>query len=162
MLQRFQPLAIVRRRYGPSAVAIQPSDPHEERRNHDVERWGCSEERSFTGHVKRYAVGCDDAFDGYFAYHRCAAEEVVDADACVFDPESGFISGSSMYHSAQGNLQRPLVIQPSLPRLIEAVVKSLDPNAAGDREATIDAATEILMHVVQTYGSLLRIFPHRN
>ena len=42
------------------------------------------------------------------------------------------------------------MIQPNIPRLIEAVVKSLDPNAAGDREATIDAATEILMHVVQT------------
>ena len=46
--------------------------------------------------------------------------------------------------------QRPLAIQPNLPRLIEAVVKSLDPNASNHREATIDAATEILVHVVQT------------
>jgi len=46
--------------------------------------------------------------------------------------------------------QRPLAIQPNLPRLIEAVVKSLDPNASNNREATIDAATEILVHVVQT------------
>ena len=46
--------------------------------------------------------------------------------------------------------QRPLVIQPNLPRLIEAVVKSLDPNSSHNREATIDAATEILVHVVQT------------
>lgn len=46
-------------------------------------------------------------------------------------------------------LQRPLVIQPHLPRLIEAVVKSLDPNSSGNREATIDDATEILVHVVQ-------------
>ena len=52
--------------------------------------------------------------------------------------------------------QRPLVIQPNIPRLIEAVVKSLDPNASGNREATIDAATEILMHVVQT----LEVPPH--
>jgi len=50
----------------------------------------------------------------------------------------------------RGNFQRPLVIQPNLPRLIEAVVKSLDPNSSGNREATIDAATEILVHVVQT------------
>jgi hypothetical protein len=47
------------------------------------------------------------------------------------------------------HFQRPLVIQPNLPRLIEAVVKSLDPNSSGDREATIDAATEILVYVVQ-------------
>ena len=50
----------------------------------------------------------------------------------------------------RGHFQRPLVIQPNLPRLIEAVVKSLDPNSSGNREATIDAATEILVHVVQT------------
>jgi hypothetical protein len=43
-----------------------------------------------------------------------------------------------------------LVIQPNLPRLIEAVVKSLDPISSNNREATIDAATEILGHVVQT------------
>ena len=49
-----------------------------------------------------------------------------------------------------GLSQRPLAIQPNLPRLIEAVVKSLDPNASNNREATIDAATEILVHVVQT------------
>lgn len=56
-----------------------------------------------------------------------------------------------LHHLIRNHFQRPLVIQPNLPRLIEAVVKSLDPNAAGDREATIDAATEILMHVVQTF-----------
>jgi len=50
--------------------------------------------------------------------------------------------------------KRPLVIQPNIPRLIEAVVKSLDPNASGNREATIDAATEILMHVVQTFPTV--------
>jgi len=53
--------------------------------------------------------------------------------------------------------QRPLAIQPNLPRLIEAVVKSLDPNASNNREATIDAATEILVHVVQT--SAYQVFP---
>jgi len=53
-------------------------------------------------------------------------------------------------------LQRPLAIQPNLPRLIEAVVKSLDPNASSNREATIDAATEILVHVVQTSASYWR------
>jgi len=50
--------------------------------------------------------------------------------------------------------KRPLVIQPNLPRLIEAVVKSLDPNSSGNREATIDAATEILVHVVQTFPTV--------
>ena len=36
---------------------------------------------------------------------------------------------------------------------MEAVVKSLDPISSNNREATIDAATEILVHVVQTLVS---------
>lgn len=36
----------------------------------------------------------------------------------------------------------------NLPRLIEAVVKSLDPSSNADRDAVLDAATEILGHIV--------------
>jgi hypothetical protein len=33
---------------------------------------------------------------------------------------------------------------------MEAVVKSLDPNATGNREMVLDAATEIISYVVKT------------
>ncbi|KIJ54513.1 hypothetical protein M422DRAFT_220784 [Sphaerobolus stellatus SS14] len=48
--------------------------------------------------------------------------------------------------------KKPLVLYPNLPRLVEAVVKSLDPSSTGDRDAVIDAATEIL-------GQMVKIFP---
>lgn len=44
--------------------------------------------------------------------------------------------------------QKPLVLYSNLPRLVEAVVKSLDPNASA-RDAILDSATEILSHIVQ-------------
>ena len=47
--------------------------------------------------------------------------------------------------------KRPFVLQPHLPRLMEAVVKSLDPNSTGNREMVLDAATEIISYVVKTY-----------
>ena len=43
------------------------------------------------------------------------------------------------------------MLQPSLPRLMEAVVKSLDPNSNSNRELVLDAATEIVGYVVKTY-----------
>lgn len=46
--------------------------------------------------------------------------------------------------------QKPLVIYPHLPKLVEAVVKSLDPNSTSNRDAVLDSATEILGHVVKT------------
>lgn len=46
--------------------------------------------------------------------------------------------------------QNPMVLFPNLPRLLEAVVKSLDPSSSADREAVLDAATEILGQVVRT------------
>jgi len=48
------------------------------------------------------------------------------------------------------SLQKPLVVRPNLPKLMEAVVKSLDPNSTSHRDAVQDAATEILGHVVKT------------
>lgn len=54
-------------------------------------------------------------------------------------------------------MQRPLVLYPNLPRLMEAVVKSLDPNSTSHREAVLDTATEILGHVVKTSA---RTFSH--
>ncbi|KAJ7068988.1 hypothetical protein B0H15DRAFT_138368 [Mycena belliarum] len=50
--------------------------------------------------------------------------------------------------------KRPLVLYPNLPRLMEAVVKSLDPNSNSNREAVLDTATEILGHVVKTFPSV--------
>ncbi|KZP13950.1 WD40 repeat-like protein [Athelia psychrophila] len=50
--------------------------------------------------------------------------------------------------------KRPLVLYPNLPRLMEAVVKSLDPNSNASREAVLDAATEILGHVVKTFPTV--------
>lgn len=47
--------------------------------------------------------------------------------------------------------QRPLILYPHLPRLMEAVVKSLDPNSTASRDAVLDTATEIIGHVVRTY-----------
>jgi len=47
-------------------------------------------------------------------------------------------------------LKRPFVLQPHLPRLMEAVVKSLDPNSTGNREMVLDAATDIISYVVKT------------
>jgi len=47
--------------------------------------------------------------------------------------------------------QRPHVLQSNLPRLMEAVVKSLDPNSTANRELVLDAATEIIGYVVKTY-----------
>ncbi|KAJ6554909.1 hypothetical protein DFH09DRAFT_1493798 [Mycena vulgaris] len=50
--------------------------------------------------------------------------------------------------------KRPLVLYPNLPRLMEAVVKSLDPNSTSHREAVLDTATEILGHVVKTFPTV--------
>lgn len=47
-------------------------------------------------------------------------------------------------------MQRPLVLQPNIPKLMEAVVKSLDPNVTTHREAVLDTATEIIGYVVKT------------
>ncbi|KAF8964335.1 hypothetical protein BDZ97DRAFT_1919029 [Flammula alnicola] len=46
--------------------------------------------------------------------------------------------------------KRPYVLQPNLPRLMEAVVKSLDPNSTSDRDLVLDTATEIIGYVVKT------------
>ncbi|KAF7290909.1 WD-REPEATS-REGION domain-containing protein [Mycena chlorophos] len=50
--------------------------------------------------------------------------------------------------------KRPMVLQPNLLRLMEAVVKSLDPNSTSQRDAVLDTATEILGHVVKTFPSI--------
>lgn len=47
------------------------------------------------------------------------------------------------------------MLYPNLPRLMEAVVKSLDPNSTASRDAVLDTATEILGHVVKTYVKLI-------
>jgi hypothetical protein len=57
---------------------------------------------------------------------------------------------SNFYYSFFNLSQKPLVIHPNLPKLMEAVVKSLDPNSTSHRDAVHDAATEILGHVVKT------------
>ncbi|KAG9008521.1 hypothetical protein FRB94_013134 [Tulasnella sp. JGI-2019a] len=50
--------------------------------------------------------------------------------------------------------KKPLVLYPNLTRLVEAVVKSLDPNASSSREAVFDPAIEILGHVVRTFPTV--------
>ncbi|KAJ3575868.1 hypothetical protein NP233_g816 [Leucocoprinus birnbaumii] len=50
--------------------------------------------------------------------------------------------------------KRPSVLQPNLPRLMEAVVKSLDPNNTTNREAVLDTATEIIGYVVKTFPTV--------
>ncbi|KAG5336899.1 hypothetical protein C0989_011594, partial [Termitomyces sp. Mn162] len=47
--------------------------------------------------------------------------------------------------------KRPLVLQPNIPKLMEAVVRSLDPNVTTHREAVIDTVTEIISYVVKTF-----------
>lgn len=46
------------------------------------------------------------------------------------------------------------MLYPNLPRLVEAVVKSLDPSSSSGRDAILDTATEILAEVVRTYPSV--------
>ncbi|KAH9950696.1 WD40 repeat-like protein [Amylocystis lapponica] len=50
--------------------------------------------------------------------------------------------------------KKPLVLYSNLPRLVEAVVKSLDPNSTASRDAVLDSATEILGHVVRTFPTV--------
>ncbi|PPQ70616.1 hypothetical protein CVT25_011982 [Psilocybe cyanescens] len=50
--------------------------------------------------------------------------------------------------------KRPYILQSNLPRLIEAVVKSLDPNSTSNRELVLDTATEIIGYVVKTFPSV--------
>lgn len=46
--------------------------------------------------------------------------------------------------------QEPLALYSNLPRLVEAVVRSLDPNVTDNRDVVLDSATEILGHIVRT------------
>ncbi|PPR04097.1 hypothetical protein CVT24_010670 [Panaeolus cyanescens] len=50
--------------------------------------------------------------------------------------------------------KRPYVLQSHLPRLMEAVVKSLDPNSTSNRDLILDSATEIIGFVVKTFPSV--------
>ncbi|KAK2465293.1 hypothetical protein APHAL10511_002647 [Amanita phalloides] len=50
--------------------------------------------------------------------------------------------------------KRPIVLYSSLSRLMEAVVKSLDPNSIIHRDAILDTATEIIAQVVKTFPNV--------
>ncbi|KAG6336863.1 hypothetical protein ID866_2221 [Astraeus odoratus] len=50
--------------------------------------------------------------------------------------------------------KKPLLLYPNLARLMEAVVKSLDPNSTSSRDAVHDTATEIIGHVVKTFPTV--------
>ena len=50
--------------------------------------------------------------------------------------------------------QKPLVLYPSLPRLVEAVVKSLDPTHAMVRSSLAKSATLMINELVQTYPTI--------
>ena len=50
--------------------------------------------------------------------------------------------------------KRPLVLYANLPRLAEAVVKSLDPTVTAMREAVVEAATVMIGELVNTYPTI--------
>ncbi|KAI6030774.1 hypothetical protein F5J12DRAFT_802739 [Pisolithus orientalis] len=50
--------------------------------------------------------------------------------------------------------KKPLLLYSNLPRLMEAVVKSLDPNSTSNRDAVHDTATEIIGYVVKTFPTV--------
>ena len=50
--------------------------------------------------------------------------------------------------------QKPLVLYPSLPRLVEAVVKSLDPTLVAVRSSLTRSATVMIKELVETYPSI--------
>ncbi|PWN52462.1 hypothetical protein IE53DRAFT_282036 [Violaceomyces palustris] len=50
--------------------------------------------------------------------------------------------------------RKPLILYPNLPRLAEAVVKSLDPTITSMREAVVQAATVMINELVSTYPSI--------
>ncbi|TFY53289.1 hypothetical protein EVJ58_g9531 [Rhodofomes roseus] len=50
--------------------------------------------------------------------------------------------------------KKPLVLYSNLPRLVEAVVKSLDPNSTANRDAVLDFAAEILGQFVRTFPTV--------
>jgi WD repeat-containing protein 7 len=72
----------------------------------------------------------------------------------ILNPASPEQRGSVMQIVAFLIKKRPLVLYPNLPKLMEAVIKSLDPNSTSDRDAVLDTATEILGHVVKTFPNV--------
>ncbi|KLO15934.1 hypothetical protein SCHPADRAFT_823938 [Schizopora paradoxa] len=72
----------------------------------------------------------------------------------IMHPRSVEYSKSVMQVIAFLIRKKPLVLYPSLPRLLEAVVKSLDPGNSSGREAVIDTVTEILGFVVRNFPTV--------
>ncbi|TDL19727.1 hypothetical protein BD410DRAFT_773671 [Rickenella mellea] len=72
----------------------------------------------------------------------------------ILNPRSVEYSKSVMQLLAFLIRKKPLVLYPSLPRLIEAVVKSLDPSSSAGREAVLESATEILGQVVRSFPTV--------
>lgn len=50
--------------------------------------------------------------------------------------------------------KKPLLLYSNLPRLMEAVVRSLDPNSTSSRDAVHDTATEVIGQVVKTFPTV--------
>ncbi|KAK4048153.1 hypothetical protein OIO90_005917 [Microbotryomycetes sp. JL221] len=61
---------------------------------------------------------------------------------------------SSLFMTTMLHDIRPLILFPSLPRVADAVVKSLDPTVTDLRETVHQAATVILRELVRTYPSI--------
>lgn len=53
--------------------------------------------------------------------------------------------------------QKPLILYSNLPRLVETVVKSLDPKISSLRETVQQTATFILNELVRTCASILAL-----
>jgi len=72
----------------------------------------------------------------------------------IMDPKFAEHRSSTMLLVTFIIRKNPLVLYPNLTRLIEAVVKSLDPNSTAGRDAVIDSVIDILGQIVRTYPSI--------
>ena len=144
-------LAALHRRYGDVTKSFQPRYKFEEREHY------CSEYRtaSTTSSLISCHEQCWDIHDYTFTRHSAPTKSGA-SKVCIAAgsfPHSQGLSQSDIITCRPASpmtSQKPLVIYPHLPKLVEAVVKSLDPNSTSNRDAVQDTATEILGHVVKT------------
>lgn len=146
-------MAAVRRRRGDAACAVcLGHDRQKRQRPTPTRRRPAGPERSAEHRVGQHAAVHDDGVDGHPAAQERAAPQVRHA-ARHISHSQGAYTGVLWLASEPTNPrnQKPLVLYSNLPRLVEAVVKSLDPNSTADRDAVLDSATEILGHVVDRF-----------
>lgn len=132
-----------------------------ERRDHHPERRSLGSQCGTTNRLHEFAAVHDNVVIGHFEPGQYPASQVCDAARHIPDPQGEHQPLIDRSAITQVHIsQKPLVLYSNLPRLVEAVVKSLDPNASANRDAILDSATEILSHIVQRYPPIYLI--HRN